>query len=89
MSDETEVSEPLFYIQDRRSIVGNCVSWWRPNGGGYTTELDEAGLYPASKARGLRDTDVMVAKDVAESLAVRHVRADRLRERLDSKGGPW
>jgi hypothetical protein len=74
--------EPLYYIQDRRTIVGNCVSWWRPNGAGYTTELDEAGLYPASKGKGLRETDVMVPKEVAERVATRHVRAERLRESL-------
>lgn len=74
--------EPLFYIQDKRSVVGNCVLWWRANGQGYTTELNDAVLYSASKAGGLRESDVLVPKELAESLAVKHVRVEPLREAM-------
>jgi hypothetical protein len=82
--DVAAAPEPLFYIQDARSVVGNCVLWWRPNGHGYTTELKDAGLYTAAKGRGLRETDVMVPKEIAESLVVTHVRADSMREVLSN-----
>jgi hypothetical protein len=41
MSDE-------YYIQDTRNYVGNSVLWWRVNGQGYTTNLDEAWRVPAT-----------------------------------------
>jgi hypothetical protein len=75
---------PLFYIQDKRQVVGNCVLWWRPNGQGYTTDLKDAGLYSKEKGRGLRDTDVLVPKELAESLAVTHVRLEALRDALET-----
>jgi len=80
MKNDDADSKPLFYIQDKRQIVGNCVLWWRANGQGYTTELNDAGLYPAEK--GLRETDVLVPKELAESLAVKHVRVEPLRDAL-------
>lgn len=42
---ETEKATPVpqfYYIQDSRSYVGNNVLWWREDGDGYTTNLDEA-----------------------------------------------
>jgi len=72
-------SEQLYYILDSRTVVGNCAMWWRPEGAGYTAELDEAGLYTKEKAGSLRHTDFLVPKELAEKLAVRHVRLDRLR----------
>lgn len=74
------VPEPLFYIQDGRSVVGNCVLWWRSNGQGYTTNLKDAGLYEFKK--GFRETDILVPKELAESLAVTHVRSESLHEAL-------
>jgi hypothetical protein len=66
-----------YYILDSRSAVGNCALWWRPDSAGYTTELGEAGLY--ERCPSDRDTDILVPKEIAERLAVRHVRLDRLR----------
>lgn len=54
-------AEPLFYIQDTRSFVGNCPVWWGPNGNGYVTRLDEAGWFTEQEAiaqNRTRDTDV-------------------------------
>lgn len=53
--------EGLYFVQDTRSFVGNCPLWWRPNGGGYTTNLDEAGKFTreaAMKLHSNRDTDL-------------------------------
>lgn len=71
-----------FYILDARSCVGNCALWWRPDGRGYTCELNEAGLYDEEYAGGLRDTDIPVPVEVAKRLSVVHVRLDHLREEL-------
>ena len=54
-------AEPIFYIQDTRSFVGNCPMWWAPNGAGYVTRLDEAGRFTEQEAirqNRSRDTDV-------------------------------
>lgn len=56
-----EPAEPLFYLQDTRQYVGNCPMWWRPEGKGYTTRLDEAWKMTRAAAFGqqaARETDV-------------------------------
>jgi hypothetical protein len=52
----------LYYLQDARhhAMVGNCPSFWR-EGGGYTTNLDEAErftLEAAMKQHKCRETDL-------------------------------
>jgi len=47
--------EPLCYIQDTRTYCGNSVMWWRVDGNGYTSNLEEAWKVPATW-KG-RDTD--------------------------------
>jgi len=37
------MSENLYYIQDTRSVVGNCALWWRKDDQGYTCDIDDAG----------------------------------------------
>jgi len=68
------------YIMDARQVVGNCALWWRPEGAGYTTQLNEAGLYPADYS--CRKTDILVPKEVAERFVVQHVLIDQLRAEL-------
>ena len=53
----------LYYLQDARhhAMVGNCPSFWRPDGNGYTTNLDEAArftLEAAMKQHKCRETDL-------------------------------
>lgn len=67
-----------YYVQDARpgSCVGNCASWWRSAGEGYTCDLSQAGAYYGSDLRGTRDTDVpWPVGHVCENSVV-HVRAD-------------
>ncbi|GAB7543448.1 hypothetical protein [Cupriavidus sp. 8B] len=54
-------AEPMFYVQDTRQFVGNCVMWWGKNCSGYVTRLNEAGKYPLDEASRIceRDTDRM------------------------------
>jgi hypothetical protein len=68
-----------YYILDARTMVGNCALWWRPEGAGYTCNLDDAGRYTLAEAESHRETDVPVRCDVAERIAVRHVDTDALR----------
>lgn len=43
--------EKLYYIQN--GYVGNAMLWWRENSRGYTTNINEAGRYPAEKMLGI------------------------------------
>lgn len=73
------VGPGLFYIQDSRQYVGNDVSWWRPNSGGYTCQIDEAGLYDEAFCRGARDTDIIWRWEDIYPLATRVVDIQRMR----------
>ena len=71
-----------YYIQDSRQYVGNCLLWWCPNHGGYTTQIDEAGLYTEEEMNKIcsnRDTDIAWPQDIVEKSIVKHVRIERLR----------
>ena len=76
------MSENLYYIQDTRSVVGNCALWWRKDDQGYTCDIDDAGVY-TEKAMRLRTRDRMTDKpfpvEFVQSHIVRHVRVEPLR----------
>ena len=68
-----------YFILDSRSIIGNEALWWRPDSQGYTTNLNEAGVYDESWVKkGLRSTDIPVPVEVARKLAHSSVNADKL-----------
>lgn len=80
----------LFYIQDCRAAVGNCVLWWRAAGQGYTCDLKDAGKFTAEEARryaGDRHTDVARPVEDVDRLAVAHVRVEALRRWDREQGG--
>lgn len=71
-----------YFIQDTRQFVGNAVLWWRVDGCGYTTELDEAWEVDEQKARSIersRDTDKAWPADVVRKAARQYVDMQRLR----------
>lgn len=70
-----------YYIQDSRQIVGNCVLWWRPDGKGYTCEINNAGIYKGLNCSKLRLTDVPWPVDAVKCVVCHHVRMDDLREK--------
>lgn len=35
----------MYYIQDKRQYVGNCILWYRINGAGYTCNIDDAEIF--------------------------------------------
>ncbi len=76
------MAEREYLILDMREVVGNCALFWRPEGRGYTCNLDEAGLYTYEEAMSHRDTDIPVHIDTARGSAVTHVRRDWLRQHM-------
>jgi hypothetical protein len=78
-----------FYILDTRQIVGNCALWWCPEGAGYTTQLEGAGLFSEEDAKSHRYTDVAVPEDLAKKCSVTHVRVERLRDEFHKAGIAW
>lgn len=44
---------PLYYVQDKRTIVGNCLYWWKAGDHGYTCNLSEAKVWTEADARAL------------------------------------
>lgn len=68
--------DALYFVQDRRSVVGNCGQWWAPKGAGYVCCIDDAGQYTGADVRGMRDTDVPWPVAYVLDRTVRHVRVD-------------
>lgn len=79
-----------YYIQDTRTITGNCALWWAKNSEGYTCNLAEAEVYEEDEARKIeksRGTDRLVPVEIARAIAVSHVRADGpLQRALEAAG---
>lgn len=71
--------EQLYYVQDTRSYVGNCVLWWGKDRRGYVCCIDEAGLYTADEVRGMRPTEIGWPREVVERNAKRFVDHQDLR----------
>ncbi len=72
-----------FYIQDSRGFTGNSVIWWRPNGEGYTNDLDEAWMVDedlASEICRCRASDKMWSCNEIDAKAQRHFDMQRLKE---------
>lgn len=66
----------MFYIENIRN-GGDCCVWWRPDGKGYTRNLEEAWKVDETRARDIcrsrPEQDVMrEAKDV-DAQSVRHL----------------
>lgn len=56
-----------FFIQDKRQYVGNCMVFWKKEGRGYTTDLNDAWLVDADWKE--RETDVLWPEGLMRSLA--------------------
>jgi hypothetical protein len=87
----TDPARGRYYIQDTRNCVGNAALWWGPDGGGYTTDIDEAGQFEEGRARSIernRSTDKPIPVHVALSAASRVVDVSRLRRALNAAAQP-
>lgn len=68
----------FFYVQDRRSYVGNSVVWFGPNNQGYTIDMDKAGKYSKEDiiklfGKDKRETDIIWPADEVEKNIRKHV----------------
>lgn len=70
------IADAMYFVQDSRVYVGNCGSWWAPNGQGYCCSIDEAGKYTGADCAVMRGTDVPWPVDYVLQHVVRHVRVD-------------
>lgn len=64
--------DDLYYLQDSRSYVGNCPSWWAKDRAGYTTKLDEAHRFTfdeAMRQHRERSTDIPWSCSEIDALA--------------------
>lgn len=91
--DREWVAGQLFYIQDGRQVIGNCLAWWRENGQGYTADLKQAWKVPYDKALEIernRETEIIWPCDTIDSIAQIHVDIQYLRplQRGDREKGP-
>lgn len=60
----------LYYLQDKRTYVGNDILWWAKNGFGYTTDLSQAETYTKDEALSQhrsRETDIPWPKEYVDS----------------------
>lgn len=75
----------LYYIQNNRSGGDNMV-FWRVDGHGYTTDLDDAWKVTKEKAdsicRDRPEQDIPQLVSAADAVARRHVSADALRSAM-------
>lgn len=82
------MTEKLYYVEDSRYPVGNCISWWAKDGAGYTCHLDKAHIFTADEIRrrgATRTTDVPWPKEVVDQAAslqvdLKHFRGDDLKK---------
>lgn len=82
---EAKEKEPeLYYIQDKRSYCGNSCFWWKPDGNGYTCNLDEAWKVTREKAESMMrhrpGVDVAWPVAVIDAGTARHFDMQQLRE---------
>jgi hypothetical protein len=73
--------EPKYYVQDSRIFTGNSVTWWGPDGKGYTNHIDKAGKYTKAMIVGMRDTDIPWPVEQIDKIWSHHVDAQHLPHR--------
>jgi len=72
------MDDELYYIQDTRTYTGNSVMWWRENGDGYTSNVDEAWKVPATWHG--RDTDKLWLCSAIDARTTRQFDMQKFRE---------
>lgn len=72
----------LFYIQDGRQVIGNCLAWWRVDGKGYSSDLKQAWKVPYDKAFQIernRESEIIWPCDQIDAISQVHVDIQNLR----------
>ena len=73
---KTRFKHNEYYLQDSRTLVGNCIMWWRKNRAGYTTKLELAHVFTREEAmeqHKSRKTDIPWPKAYVDEIAYRTV----------------
>lgn len=77
------MSDDLFYIHNA-GTNGNCMRFWRVDGGGYTVDLDDAWKVDYEKAKSICSCrpkeDFAYPVALVDSLAKRHIDIQALRK---------
>lgn len=74
-----------YYIQDKRTVVGNCALWWAKDAHGYCCDLVDAGIFKGKEAASHRDTDVPWPVATVQQHITQHVRVESLHRLVDQK----
>lgn len=77
------MSTGLYYLQDTRQYVGNCILLWRKGNAGYTCNLDDAAVFTKEDAFNRhrnRKSDKPRLKSKMDKAAVRHVDMQDIRK---------
>lgn len=70
-----------YYVQDRRTFLGNSVVWWALNGNGYTSDITKAHKYNGKEIKkSWRDTDIIWFSEHVEQHIKQHVDSQYLEE---------
>jgi len=74
--------EPLYYIQNV-GYQGNCMKFWRPDGKGYTVDLNDAWKVTKARAddicRSRPKEDIPHLASTIDAIAQRHASIEALR----------
>ena len=77
-----------YYIQDSRNYVGNCILFWAKNNSGYTTNINDAGLYDEESAKSIcknRKSDIAWP----ENYVLKHTQITCDMQYFDKKKAKW
>lgn len=68
--------QELYYLQDKRSYVGNSMSWWAKDGKGYVCDIRKAHVYTKAEAyrqHDKRETDIPWPKAYIDARISHHI----------------
>ncbi len=72
----------LYYIQNK-GYCGNCLFWWKVDGHGYTTDLNEAWIVDRAKALDICSSrpndDIPRSVTEMDAIARRHISSEDLK----------
>lgn len=76
------MEDELYYIQNV-GYCGNCLRWWKPNGHGYTMNLNEAWKLNSEQAdricKSRPKEDIRHLVSLIDKLSERHLNCEALR----------
>ncbi len=74
------MNDPNYLIWDSRKGPSDMAWFWRKDGKGYTSDIDDAGRYTFDQATSHRRTDIAVPLELAIKISQRCVLLDVLRQ---------